>query len=152
MVLGSLYSSSRKAAYEIDADNTTKAIVTRCLHKIEFNEQDKIITVTTPGKNQVVLDDKNQSITVLDQSNNSVKLSTSGIALTSQSDIKLTAQGGVTISANTSINVEAQADVKVSGLNVNCEAQVGFVGKGSATAELSAAGQTTVKGAMVMIN
>lgn len=152
VVLGSLYSSSRKAAYELNADNTTKAIVTRCLHKIEFNEQDKIITVTTPGKNQLVLDDKNQSITVLDQSNNSVKLSPSGIALTSQSDIKLTAQGGVTISANASINVQAQADVKVSGLNVNCEAQVGFAGKGSATAELSAAGQTTVKGAMVMIN
>jgi hypothetical protein len=37
-------------------------------------------------------------------------------------------------------------------LNVNCEAQVGFAGKGSATAELSAAGQTTVKGGMVMIN
>jgi hypothetical protein len=42
--------------------------------------------------------------------------------------------------------------VKSQGLNVACEAQVGFTGKGSATAELSAAGQTTVKGAIVMIN
>ncbi|TAM21786.1 MAG: type VI secretion system tip protein VgrG [Rhodanobacter sp.] len=152
LVLGSLYSSSHKPPYAIEAGNNTKAIVTRCLHKIEFNEQDKIITITTPGNNQVVLDDKNQSILVQDQNNNSVKLSGSGIDLTSQSDIKLTAQGGVTISANGSINIESQADVKTSGLNVNCEAQIGFVGKGSATAELSASGQTTVKGAMVMIN
>jgi hypothetical protein len=43
-------------------------------------------------------------------------------------------------------------DLKASGMNVACEAQVGFTGKGSATAELSAAGQTTVKGALVMIN
>ena len=42
--------------------------------------------------------------------------------------------------------------MKTAGLNVNCEAQVGFVAKGTATAEVSAAGQTTVKGAMVMIN
>jgi Rhs element Vgr protein len=152
VVLGSLYSSSRKPPYTIEAQNNTKAIVTRCLHKIEFNEQDKIITVITPGKNQVVLDDKNQAITVLDQHNNSVKLSSAGIALTSQSDIKLTAQGNVTITANAAININATTDLKATGMNVTCEAQVGFTGKGSATAELSAAGQTTVKGAMVMIN
>ncbi|HUB90424.1 MAG TPA: type VI secretion system tip protein VgrG [Dyella sp.] len=152
VVLGSLYSSSRKPPYTLEAQNNTKAIVTRCLHKIEFNEQDKIITVITPGKNQVVLDDKNQSITVQDQHNNSIKLSSAGIALDSQSDIKLTAQGGVTITANAAININAQAELKATGLNVTCEAQVGFTGKGSATAELSAAGQTTVKGAMVMIN
>lgn len=152
VVLGSLYSSSRKPPYTFDAKNNTKAIVTRCLHKIEFNEEDKIITVITPAKNQVVLDDKNQAITVQDQHNNSIKLSSAGIALTSQSDIKLTAQGNVTITANAAININAQAELKATGLNVTCEAQVGFTGKGSATAELSAAGQTTVKGAMVMIN
>ncbi|GAB2579673.1 type VI secretion system tip protein VgrG [Dyella jejuensis] len=152
VVLGSLYSSSRKPPYTIEAQNNTKAIVTRCLHKIEFNEQDKIITVITPGNNQVVLDDKNQAITVQDQHNNSVKLSSAGIALTSQSDIKLTAQGNVTITANAAININATADLKATGMNVTCEAQVGFAGKGSASAELSAAGQTTVKGAMVMIN
>jgi Rhs element Vgr protein len=152
VVLGSLYSSLRKPPYTYDKQNNTKAIVTRCLHKIEFNEEDKIITVITPGKNQVVLDDKNQAITVQDQHNNSIKLSSAGIALNSQSDIKLTAQAGVTITANAAININAQADVKATGLNVTCEAQVGFTGKGSATAELSAAGQTTVKGAMVMIN
>ncbi|MBE1160680.1 type VI secretion system tip protein VgrG [Dyella acidiphila] len=152
VVLGSLYSSARKPPYALEAKNNTKAIVTRCLHKIEFNEEDKIITVITPGKNQVVLDDKAQAITVQDQHNNSIKLSSAGIALTSQSDIKLTAQGNVTITANAAININATADLKATGMNVNCEAQVGFAGKGSATAELSAAGQTTVKGAMVMIN
>lgn len=152
VVLGSLYSSARKPPYALEAQNNTKAIVTRCLHKIEFNEQDKIITVITPAKNQVVLDDKNQSIIVQDQHNNSIKLSSAGITMTSQSDIKMTAQGNVTITANAAINVNATTDLKATGMNVTCEAQVGFTGKGSATAELSAAGQTTVKGAMVMIN
>ncbi|MEX1827344.1 type VI secretion system tip protein VgrG [Luteibacter sp. CQ10] len=152
VVLGSLYSSSRQPPYAIAAENDTKAIVTRCLHRIEFNEKDKVITVITPGNNQVVLDDTKQSITVLDQHNNSATFSSAGIALDSKSDIKLTATGNVTITAKGSINVNATADLKVTGMNVTCEAQAAFTGKGSASAELSAAGTTTVKGAMVLIN
>ena len=38
------------------------------------------------------------------------------------------------------------------GLNVNAEASVSMTAKGSASAEFSASGTTTVKGAMVMIN
>lgn len=152
VVLGSLYSSARAPAYVLEAKNNTKAIVTRCLHKIEFNEEDKIITVITPGKNQVVLDDKNQAITVLDQHNNSVKLSSAGIDVTSQSDITLSAKGNVSVKAGGAINMKATADFKAEGMNVTCEAQAGFTGKGSQSAELSAAGTTTVKGSMVMIN
>jgi Rhs element Vgr protein len=152
VVLGSLYSSAHTPPYAIAAANDTKAIVSRCLHKIELDEKDKIITITTPGNNKMVYSDKDQSILIQDQNNNSVKLSSAGIALDSPYDIKLTAKGGITLSAVNAINITAQADVKASGLNVSCEAQVGFTGKGSATAELSASGQTTVKGAMVMIN
>ena len=50
------------------------------------------------------------------------------------------------------MTITSKADVKIDGLNVNCEAKVGLVAKGAASAELSASGQTTVKGAMVMIN
>ena len=113
---------------------------------------DGVITVITPGKNRVVLDDKRQTITVQDQNDNSITLSSTGIALNSQSDLKLSAQGTVTIEAGGAVNIRAQAEAKMTGANVTCEAQVAFTGKGSASAELSADGQTTVKGAMVMIN
>jgi Rhs element Vgr protein len=152
VILGSLYSSARQPAYAIEAKNNTKAIVTRCLHKIEFNEEDKIITITTPGGNEVVLDDKNKCVLLQDQNGNTVKLSDSGIALDSPKDIKLTAKGGITLTATQSVEINAKADVKLAGLNVSCKAQTGFTAQGTATAELSASGQTTVKGAMVMIN
>jgi len=152
VVLGSLYSSKQLSPYALEAANNTKAIVTRCKHKIEFNEEDKIITVTTPANNKLVLDDKDKSILLQDQNGNSVKLSESGIALDSPKDIKLTAKGGITLDAVNAISITSKADVKAAGLNISCEAQVGFTGKGSATAELSASGQTTVKGALVMIN
>lgn len=152
VVLGAVYSGSHKPPYTIEAANNTKAIVTRARHVIEFDEENKIITVTTPGQNKVVLDDTSRSILIQDQHNNSIKLSESGIACDSPYDITLNAQGNIKMTANMMIEMTAQADVKASGLNINCEAQVGFVGKGAATAELSAAGQTTVQGAMVMIN
>jgi len=79
-------------------------------------------------------------------------MSDSGIVMDSPKDIKISAKGNVNISATSNITLKANADVKVDGLNIVNNAQVGFTGKGSATAEISASGQTTVKGAMVMIN
>lgn len=152
VLLGSLYSSSRNPPYALEAPNDTKALVTRCRHKLVFDEKDKIITLTTPAGNQVVLDDKDRSIHLHDQNGNKVELDPSGIRLSTPKDVRIDAKGSVSIDAVGPISLSSQADVKCSGLNVSCSAQVGFVGKGSATAELSAAGQTTVKGAMVMIN
>jgi Rhs element Vgr protein len=152
VVLGSLYSSSRQPPYDLAAANDTKALVTRCKHKLEFDEKDEVITLTTPGGNRVVLSDKDKSILLEDQNGNTVKLSSAGIALDSPKDISLTAKGGITLDAVNAIGLTAKADVKASGMNVSCEGQIGFTGKGNATAELSASGQTTVKGALVMIN
>lgn len=152
VVLGSLYSSKRKPPYELTADNFTKAIVTKSKLKIEFNDDKKIITILTPGNNKIVLSDDGKSILLQDQNSNKAELSDSGIVLDSPKDISITAKGKITFDAVGEIGVTSKADVKIAGLNINNSANVGFVAKGNASAELSASGQTTVKGAMVMIN
>ena len=152
VILGSLYSSNRAPPYTLTAENNTKAIVTRCKSKIEFDEENKVITVMTPGKNKLVLSDQDKSILLLDQNNNRAELNPDGITLDSPKDIKVKANGTITLDAIGAITLTSQADVKSSGLNVLCEGQVGFTGKGSATAELSASGETVVRGAIVMIN
>ncbi len=152
VVLGSLYSANNPPPYTLEAANNTKAIVTRAKMKIEFDDDKKVITITTPGNNKMVFSDTDKSIVVQDQNSNKIELAAGGITLDSPKDIKITAKGGITLDAVGAINITSKADVKTAGLNVNCEAQVGFVAKGTANAELSAAGQTTVKGAMVMIN
>ena len=75
-----------------------------------------------------------------------------GITLSSSKDIKLTAKGGITMDATSKISGTAKSDISLDGMNVKLQAKVGATVKGNATAELSASGQTTVKGAMVMIN
>jgi uncharacterized protein involved in type VI secretion and phage assembly len=152
VILGSLYSSKNKAPYELTADNFTKAIVTKSKLKIEFDDDKKVITVVTPAKNTIVISDDGKSILLQDQTNNKVELNTSGITLDSPKDISITAKGKITLDATSNIEMTSKMDIKQSGLNINSEAKVGFVGKGSATAEVSASGTTTIKGAMVMIN
>ncbi|TDR82773.1 type VI secretion system tip protein VgrG [Paludibacterium purpuratum] len=152
VVLGSLYSGKHAPPYPIEADNDTKAIVTRAKHKIEFNEKDKILTITTPGKNKLVLDDDDQSILIQDQHNNSIKLSQDGIALDTPYDITLSAKKNIKLDAQMAIELTAQANAKIAGLNIDCEAQAGFSGKGNAKAELSSTGQVTVSGSLVKIN
>lgn len=152
VVLGSLYSPKRNPPYELTADNFTKALVTKGQLKIEFDDDKKTITILTPGNNTIVLSDDGKSILLQDQNSNKIELSDSGIVLDSPKDISMTAKGKITLDAVGEIGISSKADVKVDGLNVNHTANVGFVAKGNASAELSASGQTTVKGAMVMIN
>ena len=152
VILGSLYSSKRKPPEEITADNFIKEIVTRSELKISFDDEKKVITIITPEKNKMVFSDEDKSILIQDQNDNKVELSPSGISLDSPKDITISAKGKVSIDAMTEISLTAKTDVNVKGMNINNTADIGFTGKGNATAELSAAGETTVKGAIVMIN
>jgi Rhs element Vgr protein len=152
IILGSLYSSSHTPPYALTADNYTKAIVTKSKMKVEFDDDKKVITVTTPGDNKIVISDDAKSILVRDQSSNEVELSTSGISISSPKDISLSAKGKISLDATGEISMTSKADVKASGLNIEHSANVGITAKGGASAELSAGGNTTVKGAMVMIN
>ena len=144
VILGSLYSSKRKPAYELEEENNIKALVTRSELKIEFDEEKKIITITTPAENRVVLNEDEKSILVQDQNDNKVELNPEGILLSSPKDIEIKADGDITL--------KAVGDINVEGMNASIQADVAFSAEGSASSELSSPGETTVKGATVMIN
>ena len=153
VILGSLYSSGRaNPVPPSDNNNYTKTIITKSKLKISFDDDKKITTIVTPGGNSITLSDDAKAIEIVDQNSNSIKMNSSGITLNSGKDISIKATGNIDLNATGKVNVTATQDVAVSGLNINNTANVGFTAKGNATAELSASGQTTVKGALVMIN
>jgi Rhs element Vgr protein len=153
VILGSLYSSAKPAAAKAaDNNNYIKTIITKSKLKISFDDEKKILTIVTPGGNSITLSDDAKSVEVVDQNNNLLKMTSSGINLQSAKDITIKATGSITLDATSKLNLTAKQDIAVSGMNVNNTAQVGFTAKGNATAELSASGQTTVKGGIVMIN
>lgn len=151
VILGSLYSSTRKPPYELTADNFKKAFITKSKLTVEFDDDKKIITISTPGKNSIVISDEDKSILLKDQNNNQVKLSSDGILLDSPKDISISAKGKISLAATGNIALDSKGDVTAGGMNITHTAKVGFTAKG-ATAEISASGPTTIKGAMVNIN
>lgn len=144
IVVGALHSSGAPRPETPEKENNLKTIVTRSELKLTFDDEKKIITVQTPGGHKLTMDDEATSITMLDSNGNSIVMDSGGIKIDSIADISMTATGNIT--------AEATGDATVNGVNVTCEGQAGFIGKGGASAEVSAGGTTTVKGAMVQIN
>lgn len=152
VITGSLYSAKNKPKETPDEKNQFKSIFSKSGINIRFDDEDKILTIETPGGNSFTLDDKDKKINMKDISGNSILMEDSGITMNSSKDIKLTAKGDIDISATGGVNIKGNSDVKVDGANIQLSAKMGMTAKGNATAEISASGQTTVKGAMVMIN
>ena len=152
VILGSLYGVKHKPPFEFEAKNNMKAIVTREKLHIEFDEEKKVITVSTPGKNTLEISDDGKHIKLTDQHKNEIKMDSGGITLSSAKDIKLKAKGGITMDATSKISGTAKSDISLDGMNVKVQAKVGATVKGNATTEISASGQTVVKGAIVRIN
>ncbi len=152
VVLGNMYSSKQTAPYEFDDKNLKKVIVTKEKLKIEFDDEKKVITFETPGKNKIEINDDKKSIQLTDQNKNQLTLTDQGITLDCAKNIVLKAKGDITLDSSGKVEVKSKADMTLEGMNVNVNAKVGLAAKGKATAEVSASGQTTIKGGMVMIN
>jgi Rhs element Vgr protein len=152
VILGSLYNGKNAAAYTATAKNDMKAFVTRSKMKLEFDEEKKSISLSTPGNNSIVISDDAKFIEMKDQHNNSITLNAAGISINSAGDVKINAKQNIEMKATAQIKAAATANLALQGLAVNINAQTQLVAKGTASAEFSAAGETTIKGAIVMIN
>ena len=151
VVLGSLYSAKKATPQKLEQKNNVKMFLTREKLSVEFNEEKKSITIKTPGDRTFVLDDDQKKILV-DDSKNTIELSDGGIKISTPKDVVFDVKGSFKVDAKGGVSLSTTGDVKGEGMNVEFAAKVGAKLKGNASAEISASGQTTVKGAMVMIN
>jgi Rhs element Vgr protein len=152
VIVGSLYSSQRTPPFTPDEPNTNKAIVSNSQLKITLDDVKKVIQIRTPGGHIVTMSDDEKTITLVDSNNNKIEMASSGISLSSPGDITIKATGQIQMEAQTNVSIKATADLSLQGLNVAAKAQIALSAQGQAQAELSASGQTTVRGAVVMIN
>lgn len=152
VITGSVYSAKNTPTSTPDEKNQFKSIYSKKKIFIQFDDEDTILTIKTPNGNTFIMDDKNKEISLVDQNENSLKMNESGITMSSAKDINIKAAGNLNLTGTGGVNIKSDADAKMDGLNIQMTAQVGFTGKGNGTAEVSASGQTTIKGAMVMIN
>ncbi len=145
VILGSLHSGKLVRTSDATEENELKTLTTLSGLAITFDDDKKILTAETPGGHSIVMDDDQSTITITDLIGNTVTMSDSGVAIDSTGTLDLTASGDISMSSS-------GGDVSIDGNNVTANGNMGATVKGGSSAELSAGGQTTVKGSMVMIN
>ncbi len=137
VVLGGLHSSAKPAPEPASDDNHKKGYVSRSEMKMVFDDEKKSIKIETPKGNFIELSEDTGGISITDENGNKLTLDSNGVTIESAKDIIFKAASG---------------DLKIEAINVQAKAQANFKAEGSAGAELSASGNTVVKGAMVQIN
>ncbi|PCI93943.1 MAG: type IV secretion protein Rhs [Flavobacteriales bacterium] len=184
IILGSVYSSSKlkpASDYSPAEKNPKKAIVSKEGITVEFDDENKVFTITTPSKNTVILSDKDKKITLKDQNKNTIVMSSEGISIKASKTLtldaeknidikgKLESKDDITFKSDKSIILDAGqkvklkgkqgiivessgGDVETKGNNIKETAKQAYAAKGGTTSEVQGGTQLTLKGAMVSIN
>jgi len=136
VVLGMLHSSAKPAPFLASDNNHQKAMVTRSGMKISFDDDKKIVGISTPGGYIFHLDEDKKEILLEDASANKIKMNSDGITLESGKDIIIKATG----------------DVTIEGMNITQKATAQLKIEGSAGVEAKSSGTMVIKGSIVQIN
>jgi Rhs element Vgr protein len=136
VVLGMLHSSAHPAPIQASDDNHEKGLVTRSKMKVWFDDDKKILEISTPAGKVIKLDEDAGKISIEDDNSNKITIDDSGISMESPKDI----------------NIKASGDVNIEGTNVNVAANAQFKAEGSAGAEVSTSAIAVLKGSLVQIN
>ena len=143
VVLGMLHSSAKPAPIRAKDTNHLKGFTTRSNMHLSFDDEKKKISIDTPAANSIVIDESEKTITITDQNNNKITLSSSGIELNSPKDIVIKAGMNLTMSGGQAVNISAPT--------VSAKADTSIELKG-AMAKLSASGIAEISGSLVKIN
>ena len=156
VILGSMYSSTKIKPFnglEPNEKNSLKAIVSKSGISVEFDDENKVFTINTPGKNTVILSDKDNQITMEDSNKNKIVMSSSGITISSPKDINIEADQKVNITGKMGIAAKSSGgDVTIDGLNIKETAEMEYAAKGNMTAKINAGMELTLQSTMIMIN
>jgi Rhs element Vgr protein len=152
VVLGSLHSKLKAAPSPIKKENSVKCLMSRSKLQISFEEEKKVIEISTPAKQLIRLSDNDKQILISDAHGNTITLSSSGISLESKGDIKLSAQGSIVLDAKTTLSLKGAAGSKLKGSQVEIDADTSLTAKGNAEAKLSSPASVVIQGSLVRIN
>ena len=153
VILGGLYTKKNQPYSKIEKENNLKAIVTREKLTIEFDDKDKIITISTSEKNKISIIEKEKSegIKIQDFNDNTIETSKDGISIKSKKDVLIDCDGTFKINAKKEIDIKSDKDITNDGNNVNNKTKSKFTVKGKGT-DINASGSINIKGSSVALN
>lgn len=167
-VIGSLWNNVDTIPPETAVEkNTVKRVTTKGGHELVFGEEEgkEAITLTTPGKLKLTLEDEKKTITIQDADGKNLLIingDEGAITVKAEKKIVLDAGGASTLTLNgegksaelkaDSITIEAGQKLGLKGQNATLEGGAALNLKSGGNAKAEASGMLEVKGAMVKIN
>ncbi len=166
IVIGSLWNQVDTVPEETAVkDNTVKSLSTKGGHQLVFSEESgkETLTLNTPGKLTLFMDDKSQLIDLKDEQGKNILTIDSKkgtVTVTAEKKIVLDVGGdGLTLDGTAkkatlkmnNINIEAGMGLTLKGQSVKMEGAMVTV-SATGNGEFSANGILTLKGAMAKIN
>ena len=136
IVLGSVYSGAKHAPQSIADENHLKGIYTRSGMKLTFEDEQKIIQISTPSGNIFSIDESSKSICIKDEHSNLMEMNAEGITLESKKNV----------------TIKADKDIELEGMNIKIKAAGKFAAEGNAGADVTSSAIAVLKGSMVQIN
>ncbi len=122
VILGMVYSKKNKVPDDLtpESANKLKGWLTKSKIKLFIDDDKKIVTIETPGKNSVIIDDSKKSITITNEfssgQKNTITMDDKGITLDTPKDIIFKSKGKITGDAVKDIAFDTKA--KFSGTGV----------------------------------
>jgi Rhs element Vgr protein len=136
VILGSVNSSANPSPLPPSDDNHEKGLITRSDIKLIINDDHPSVLIEMPSGKKISINDDDAEISITDEHGNHIVMNSDGLSLESPSDI----------------SVKASGDLNLEGTNVNVKASAALKAEGSASAEISSTGTTSVQGSLVQIN
>lgn len=136
VVLGMLHSSAKAPPLDATDDNHQKTYVSRSGITLLFDDDQTLVSLTTPEGNHLTLSDADGGLVLADQNGNQLTMNSDGIELSSAKALKLV----------------ASTDLQGEGTNTEFTASASFKAEGNASADLTSSGALTIQGSLVQIN
>jgi Rhs element Vgr protein len=119
VVLGMLNSKKNAAPVTASDKNNEKGFYTRSKMKLVFDDDQPSVTIITPKKKSIVINDKDGSIVLKDELNNKITMDSNGISIESAKDINLKATGQVIVNGKAKIELTSSGQAVLKGKIVN---------------------------------
>jgi len=160
-IVGSLWNGQMKPPQENKKKNPIRQIKSRAGHTVTFDDTDDVgkIEIETKKGQKVVIDDKEEKITLKDKNKNEVKMDSNGIFIDSKgkiklsgNDVKVNAKRGLSLSGQ-QLDATAKSKAKISSkgqLALSAKAKAMLQANGML--DVKSSGMLKMKGSMIMLN
>ncbi len=108
IVVGTLHNQVNETPWALSEKNRKKGFFIQPGYQLLFDDETQRITLSTPQKNEIFIDDKEGRITLKDANNSRVEINQTGVMINTSGDFQVNAKGEVSINADKNVKIKGK--------------------------------------------